>query len=118
MSTNSQQLNKKPSFPIYKSPLTQQNSAISSEKSSRRIFQKESTAIQSDNYNNSILKTEPNQKKEQQENKISYTNIKISKNYIPKPVTEKKTFKNSMSSKNCRISQKKRRNNNKSIKPK
>ena len=100
MSTNPKQLNRKPSYKIYKSPRIQKNIIVPSENSSRRIFQKETSTLSSDNSNGNILKTEPTQKKQPQEKKISNSNIKIYKNeVVQKPVDEKKAIKNSLSSK-------------------
>ena len=101
MSTNPKQLNRKPSYKIYKSPRIQKNIIVPSENSSRRIFQKETSTLSSDIYNGNILKTEPTQK-------MYNSNIKIYKNeVVQKPVEEKKAIKNSLSSKSYRITIKK-----------
>ena len=105
MRTNSNQFNRKPSYKIYKSPRLQQNDINSSENSARKKYPKETRSFPSDDYNNNILKTEPNQKVIQQEKKILYTNTKITRKNIP--VEQKKFLKNSNSLKNYRISQKK-----------
>ena len=75
MSTNSKQLNRKPSYKIYKSPRLQNNIIVPSENSGRRIFQKETSSFSSENYNDYILKTEPTQTTRKKNIKHQYKNI-------------------------------------------
>ena len=112
----SKDFKRKPSYKLYKSPRLMLNSTSSDEKpDNKKIYQKESTA-QYKNYNINIAKTESNQnqyekyssKNPQQDKKVSYTsdtNTKIIKSN--NPTEEKKTIKNSISSRNCTMKNKK-----------
>ena len=111
----SKELNRKPSYKLYKSPRIIKNSTSPDEYTDKQIYQKESTR-QYKNYNYNISKTESNQnqyekyssKNTQQDKKGFYSsnsNTKIIKtNY---PTEEKKSIKNSVSSRNCTIKNKK-----------